>query len=317
MSQKAKVLPLAVLAFGVLSISWSAIFVRWAQMPGIASAFYRLLIASAVVWIILLTQKSQQRAVTRKMLLLASLGGMFFAADVGSYNVAVLNTTAGGATFLGNNAPLVVGLLTWLLTRKLPPRPFWTALLLGSAGAWLIVYVDRVDLPIRSYGDLLACLASVCFALYLVVTERVREQMSTLTLVALSTTASALALFLFAISTKTSLSIPSGSALASLVGLGLVCQLSGYYCLTYALGHLPATITSVFLLAVAPLTAIWAFFFFNERMTLLQWFGGGLILAAVWVVSKQPMSVGRSNVLCEAGQMSIQPGSTEHSGTCR
>jgi drug/metabolite transporter (DMT)-like permease len=303
MSQKAKVLPLAVLAFGVLSISWSAIFVRWAQMPGIASAFYRLLIASAVVWIILLTQKSQQRAVTRKMLLLASLGGMFFAADVGSYNVAVLNTTAGGATFLGNNAPLVVGLLTWLLTRKLPPRPFWTALLLGSAGAWLIVYVDRV--PIRSYGDLLACLASVCFALYLVVTERVREQMSTLTLVALSTTASALALFLLAISTKTSLSIPSGPALASLVGLGLVCQLSGYYCLTYALGHLPATITSVFLLAVAPLTAIWAFFFFNERMTLLQWFGGGLILAAVWVVSKQPMKVGRSNVLSEAGQMSI------------
>jgi hypothetical protein len=48
----------------------------------------------------------------------------------------------------------------------------------------------------------------------------------------------------------------------------------------------PATITSVCLLAVAPLTAIWAFFFFNERMTLLQWFGGGLIVVAVWVVSK-------------------------------
>jgi drug/metabolite transporter (DMT)-like permease len=305
MSQKAKVLPLAVLAFAVLSISWSAIFVRWAQMSGIASAFYRLLIASAVVWIILLTQKNQQRAVSRNMLLLASLGGMFFAADVGSYNVAVLNTTAGGATFLGNNAPLVVGLLTWLLTRKLPPRPFWTALLLGSAGAGLIVYIDHVHLPIRSYGDLLACLASVCFALYLVVTERVREQMSTLTLVALSTTASALTLFLLAISTKTSLSIPSGPALASLVGLGVVCQLSGYYCLTYALGHLPATITSVFLLAVAPLTAIWASFFFHEQMTSLQWFGGGLILAAVWVVSKQSMNIGPSNVLSEAGEMSI------------
>jgi drug/metabolite transporter (DMT)-like permease len=105
--------------------------------------------------------------------LLAYLGGMFFAADVESYNIAVLNTTAGGATFLGNNAPLVVGLLTWLLTRKLPPRSFWTALLFGSAGAWLIVYIDHVHLPIRSYGDLLACLASVCFALYLVVTERV------------------------------------------------------------------------------------------------------------------------------------------------
>jgi drug/metabolite transporter (DMT)-like permease len=67
----------------------------------------------------------------------------------------------------------------------------------------------------------------------------------------------------------------------------------------------PATITSVCLLAVAPLTAIWAFFFFNERMTLLQWFGGGLIVVAVWVVSKQPMHTAPSNVLSEAGQMSI------------
>ena len=83
------------------------------------------------------------------------------------------------------------------------------------------------------------------------------------------------------------------------------CQLSGYYCLTYSLGHLPATITSVFLLAVAPLTAVWASFFFHEQMTLLQWIGGGLILAAVWVVSKQPTSKGPSNILTEAGEMSI------------
>jgi drug/metabolite transporter (DMT)-like permease len=301
-NKKTGALPFAFLAAGVLAISWSAIFVRWAEIPGIASAFYRLAIASAVLWVILLAQNGRRIKLSRNMFLLASLGGLFFAADVGCYNVAVLNTTAGGATFLGNNAPLVVGLLTWFLTRKLPARRFWIALLLGSAGAWLIVYVDHAHLPIRSYGDLLATLASVCFALYLVVTERVREQISTLTLVALSSTTSALVLLLFALSTRTSLAIPSGSSFASLVGLGLVCQLSGYYCLTYALGHLPATITSVVLLAVAPLTAVWALFFFNEQMTLLQWCGGGLILAAVWVVGRQKKSMGPAVLLSEAAR---------------
>ncbi len=271
-------------------------------MSGIASAFYRLFLASAVVWTILLTQKERRIGVSRKMFLLACLGGIFFAADVGCYNVAVLNTTAGGATFLGNNAPLVVGLLTWVSARKLPARSFWTALLLGTGGAWLIVYVDHIHSPIRSYGDLLASIASACFALYLLVTERVREEMSTLTLVALSTTASAVALLLFAIAAKTPLGIPSGSSFASLVGLGLICQLSGYYCLTYALGHLPATITSVVLLVVAPLTAVWALLFFNERMTLLQRCGGGLILAAVWVVTRQKKSVGPTVLLSEANK---------------
>jgi drug/metabolite transporter (DMT)-like permease len=302
MKKEAKALPFAMLAVGVLSISWSAIFVRWAAVPGVASAFYRLFIASAVVWIFLLARKRPLSGVSPKMFLLTSAGGLFFAADVGCYNVAVLHTTAGGATFLGNNAPLVVGLLTWFLTRKLPARNFWIALLLGSAGAWLIVYVDHVHLPIRSHGDMLATLASICFALYLVVTERVREQMSTLTLVAFSSTTSALALLLFAVLTGTSLAIPSGSSFVSLVGLGLVCQLSGYYSLTYALGHLPATITSVVLLAVAPLTAVWALFFFNEQMTPLQWCGGVLILAAVWVASRQQKRMMPAILLSEASK---------------
>ena len=264
-------------------------------MPGVASAFYRLLIASAAIWIIHALKRSSRRAIPpRKTLLLAGLGGLFFAGDVGLYNVSVLHTTAGGATFLGNNAPLVVGLLTWLVTRRMPSARFWAALLLESAGAWLIIFVDRHHTSTRSYGDLLALCTSVCFALYLLVTERVRERLDTLTLVAISTTSSAAGLLLLALLTSSALSIPSGSSLVCLVGLGLLCQLAGYFCLTYALGHLPATISSVVMLAVAPLTAIWAFFCFDERMTAVQWTGGALILLAIWVVSRRPEQRGSS-----------------------
>jgi hypothetical protein len=34
------------LSVGVVSIAWSAIFVRWTQMPGITSAFYRVLVGA-------------------------------------------------------------------------------------------------------------------------------------------------------------------------------------------------------------------------------------------------------------------------------
>ena len=304
MSRTPKSAASAALLLGTVSIAWSAIFVRWAAMPGVTSAFYRMLVASVALWAALLLRRGRLVSIPRRTVALASLGGVFFAADVGCYNVAVLHTSAGAATFLGNNAPLVVGLITWLLTRKAPSLHFWVALALALAGALLIVSNDWKHLRAASSADLLAVAASVFFALYLVATEQLRTPSSrgtgtdTFTLVALSCTASTLTLLLFALLTHTSLAVEGVRSLAAIAGLGLVCQLGGYLTLTYALGHLPATVSSVVLLAVAPLSAILAWVCFGETMTRAQVAGGVLILVAVWTIARS-RSVPASNLEVE------------------
>jgi drug/metabolite transporter (DMT)-like permease len=274
------------LAIGVVAIAWSAIFVRWTAMPGITSAFYRMLIGAVVLWPMLLLSGVKLKSVSRDGWMLAALGGVFFAGDVGLFNTAVMHTSAGSATFLANNAPLLVGLMTWALTRKIPAWRFWVALAIASTGAWLIVSADAHHAATASAADLLAVGSSVCFAMYLMTTERMRKEMDTRVLVTISATASAAALLGFALLTHASLAIPSARSLAAVLGLGLVCQVLGYFCLTYALGHLPATVTSVVLLTVAPLTAVFAFGIFGERMTLEQIAGGVFVIAGVWVVSR-------------------------------
>jgi drug/metabolite transporter (DMT)-like permease len=274
------------LTVGVVAIAWSAIFVRWAQMPGITSAFYRMLIASVALWPVLLLSKVKLSNVSRSAFLLTALSGVFFAGDVGLFNTAVMHTSAGSATFLGNNAPLVVGLLTWAATRKMPSGRFWTALAIGSSGAWLIVSVDAHHAASEYSADLLAVGASICFALYLLATERLRKDIDTRVLVTISASSSAVVLLVVAAVAHVSLAVPSAESLAAVLGLGLVCQVAGYFCLTYALGHLPATVTSVVMLAVAPLTALFAFGLFGERMTLLQLAGGALVIVGVWIVRR-------------------------------
>jgi drug/metabolite transporter (DMT)-like permease len=274
------------LALGVVAIAWSAIFVRWTQMPGVASAFYRVFIAAVVMWPVLLLSQVGLAKVSGKAYLLAALGGAFFAGDVGLFNTAVMHTSAGSATFLANNSPLVVGLLTWAMTRKIPSGRFWTALAIASSGAWLIVSVDARHAASESSADLLAVGASVCFALYLLATERLRRDIDTRVLVAVSATASAMVLAIVALIGHVSLAVPNVQALLSVLGLGLVCQLVGYFCLTYALGHLPATVTSVVLLAGAPLTALFALLLLRERIAPLQVAGGLLVMAGVWIVSR-------------------------------
>lgn len=285
------------IAVGVVAIGWSAIFVRWAQMPGIASAFYRMFIASVVLWPLALLSGVRVRGMSRRAYVLAGLSGVFFAGDIGMFNTAVLHTSAGSATFLSNNAPLLVGLLTWAVTRRLPAGRFWIALVIASAGAWMIVSVDANHAESELGADLLAVGASACFALYLITTEWVRKDMDTRLLVAISATSSAVVLLIAGVVANVPLAVPSTKALGAVVGLGLVCQITGYFCLTHALGHLPATVTSVMLLAVAPVTAMLALEFFNERMTWLQLVGGVLVLFGMWIVSRGPKVALRENAV--------------------
>ncbi len=279
---------LAALAGGVLAISWSAIFVRWARMPGASSAFYRMVVASAVLWPMLVLFGRVQRGLIARDLWIAAAGGVFFAGDVGFWNVAVLHTSAGNATFLSNCSPLFVGLVTWALTRRLPSGRFWTALLICLAGSGCIVAADVRTALSRSSADGLAVLAAVCFALYLVITGRLRARWDSAALLAVSTSASAVTLLIVTLGAHISLRVPGGGSVWALLGLGLVCQVGGYFCLTYALGHLPATVTAILLLAIAPLTAVFAFLAFGERMTPLEIVGGVLVLAGVWIMGRRP-----------------------------
>ncbi|MGB6160792.1 MAG: DMT family transporter, partial [Acidobacteriaceae bacterium] len=173
---------------GIVAISWSAIFVRWARMPGVSSAFYRMAIAALVLWPLVPFFRKSAQGLGARTLWIAAAGGAFFAGDVGFWNVAVMHTSAGNATFLSNIAPLFVGLFTWILTRKLPSGRFWAALLVSLMGSCLIVAGDLRHALSRSYADGLAVLAAVCFALFLVITGRLREKVDAAMLLVLSTT---------------------------------------------------------------------------------------------------------------------------------
>jgi drug/metabolite transporter (DMT)-like permease len=278
---------LSALAGGVLAISWSAIFVRWSKMPGVASAFYRVVIALPVLWAILAFKRRAGRRITRRTFWIAAAGGVFFSGDVGFWNVAVLHTSAGNATFLSNVSPLFVGLITWMLTRRLPSGRFWIALALGLVGSCLIVTGDLRQALSRSSADGLALLAAVCFALYLVITGRLRERVDVALLLAVSTTASAVTLLAWAVGGHVSLAVPGVGSWWALLALGLVCQVGGYFGLTYALGHLPTPVTSILFLTVAPMTAVFAWMIFGERMSPMEIAGGTLVVAGVWIVGRR------------------------------
>lgn len=294
--------PYLALLAGMACIAWSAIFVRWTDMPGPASAFYRLLIPAIVLLPTWLFKRDAKR-IDAKSLLIIAAGGLFFALDLAFYNTSILLTSAANATILGNNTPIFVGLLTWLVFRRPPRLMYWLGLALAIAGSLVIVRGDLLRHMKLGSGDAMALTASACFAVYLLATERVRATASTIGFLRLAIVSSTVFLFAINLAMRTSLAVPSGRSWAALLGLGLISQLGGYLALTYAMGHLPATVTSMTLLAQVPLTALLAALLLGEPLAGSQILGGAFVLAGVGLASRRSHPSEEANAsLCEAAE---------------
>lgn len=293
-----RALAVAALALGIAGISWSAVFVRWADVPPVASAFYRVLIAAVVLVPWWLSRRMALPApgadaprvrARNSAAVMALAGGVFFAFDLALFNAGLLKTRAATAVLLANVAPVFVGLASWLVSRRRPRARFWIGLLVAIGGCGIIARRD-VAAAAGSMGtlagDLLALGAAVFWAAYLVTTERARLALDTLSFNALAMVGSALTLLLTCLAMGEPLWGYTARAWLALAGLGLVSQLGAYLGLTYALGHLPATVVSSGLLIQVPLTAILAALLLGEPITAVHIGGGILVIAGVVIVNR-------------------------------
>ncbi len=283
------------LVVAILCIGWSAIFVRWTDVPGPVSAFYRMLIPAAIL-LPTFFFRSNVRPLSRRSFWIIAFGGVFFSLDLALYNSSILRTTAANATLLGNNSPIFVGLLTWLVFRRRPRVTFWIGLLMAVGGTLIILRSDLLLHTQFGLGDAMSVGAAAFFAMYLLATEEVRTTIGTLQFLRLAMISTTVALFLINLLLGHSFRVTNMRTWAALIGLGLVSQLGGYIALTYALGHLPATVTSISLLTQGPLTALLAAILLKEPLSGAQIAGGLLVLAGVGVAHRQKHPEEEANV---------------------
>jgi drug/metabolite transporter (DMT)-like permease len=223
----------------------------------------------------------------KRRLRLAVIGGVLFAADLAFYNSAVMLGSATSATLMTNNAPLIVGLGSWLILKQKPGRAFWLGLALATAGTAVVAGTEAMQALAAGWANALALLSAVFYAGYILVTGRVRAHSDTLTLTSISVFASAASLLLYCLVMRLPLSGYSLKSWAALAGIGLVTQLGGYLAISYALGHLPATVTSVSLLAQLPVTALLAVPCLGEPISTAQIAGGVLVLGGIYLATRE------------------------------
>jgi drug/metabolite transporter (DMT)-like permease len=106
------ILPYLALIMGIICLSFSAMFGKWANAPGPVIGFYRISLATIILLPIFLYRKRKYGVnFPMAILIFPILGGIFTALDHGTWNSSLHFTSAANATLLGNTAPLWVALI--------------------------------------------------------------------------------------------------------------------------------------------------------------------------------------------------------------
>jgi drug/metabolite transporter (DMT)-like permease len=300
------------LLFGMLGISFTAIFTKWAAMPGPVAAAYRMSFAAAILalpfaWRLRSlgrsrttnvtpaggSEKSQQNTswagrLPWRSFGFASLGGVWFGVNLAFLSSALLLTSAATATLLDNTAPIWVGLGAMVLFHERLRGRYWAGLALALAGAAVVSGLNPAHALAFQSGDILAFTGAIFYAAYLLTMQHTRRDLDTVSTLWLVEAGATVALLLMVLVLRLPMiGYPLSSYLA-IFAMALISQTGGWLLINFALGYLPASTAVVVLLGQPIVTSMLSIPLLREPLSLYQIAGGALVLTGIYLcVRKQ------------------------------
>jgi drug/metabolite transporter (DMT)-like permease len=280
-SDRAERVALAALLAGAVGIAFAPIFVRWSEVEPTVTAFWRVALAAAPMWLWTRRQRHVRKPAGARDYLYLALPRVFFAGDLAVWHWSIRYTSVANSTLLANLAPVFVTLGGWLVFRRRFRRLFLVGMALAIAGATLLVG-DSLQLGERhALGDGLGLLTAVFYASYILAVGKLRERFSTATILAWSATSAAVTLFPICAALGEPFPPATVTGWAVLVGLAMVSHVGGQGLIAYALAHLPAAFSSVTLLVQPVMATFLAWVFFDERLGIWQAAGAVVVLVGI------------------------------------
>ncbi len=282
---------------GVVSISFSAIFMRFASASPATTAFWRAAYALpllAAAWMVVRRKDDRDR----RARLMAFGAGLILALDLVLWQMSIDRIGAGMSVVLANVQVVFVGTLAWLWYRERPTAAAVAAVPVIIAGVAMISGLGGSD----AYGSepvlgvVLGLATAMSYAAFLLLLRHSNRRFRApapgpILDATIGTAVGSLAAGLADPGFALSFTWPEHGWF---LGLGLLIQGVGWLLITVALHRLAALETSVLLLLQPVLTILWAQLIFDEALSPVQWAGAALVLSGVLVVALRG-TVERSN----------------------
>lgn len=287
--RRAERIALAALLVGAVTIAFSPIFVRISEIGPTATAFHRVALAAPMLFLWLAAERhgaAAPRRPTAGERHLLVLAGLCFAGDLAFWHWSIKLTSVANSTLLANFAPVFVTPVAYLLFGERFRPSFLVGVALAIGGAALLTGGSLTLSPAHLLGDALGIVTAMFYAGYMLAVSRLRNSVSTATIMAWSGGVSAVLLLPVALASGESLLPATLQGWAVLFGLAWLSHAGGQSLIAYALAHLPASFSSVALLLQPATAAVLAWALLAEPLGAWQALGGAIVLAGVVVARR-------------------------------
>ena len=282
--------PGAVAVAGALTIAFSAILVKLADVEPSTAAIFRCAYALPLLWLIAHLEDRRFGARPLRDRRIAIPAGIFFAADLIFWHHAIGDVGAGLATVLGNLQVVVVPFAAWALLGERVEMRILAALPLICSGVVLISGVLETgaygDHPLR--GVLFGLLTGLSYAGFLLVLRQagadLRRPAGPLFDATLVATVAAI---IAGLAVGEADLVPHFPAHWWLITLALTSQVLGWLLITVSLPRLPAALTSVTLTIQPVGSVLLGVILLGEEPSLLQLCGVACIVAGLLTVARR------------------------------
>jgi len=279
-------LPL-VLFIGLLGVSFGAPLARFLpEMPALSIAFWRMCIASMVLWGITLVKTPISRSPAPQKLIIPA--GIFLAGHFATFYGALKYASVANVTLIVALAPAFMLLLERFYLRRIFSRQLVAGLCIALVGA-LVVHGYRLDRSDSiTLGTLMALASALCWAGVLIIAERVRQDSDTVAYTRWLYLVAAISLGAVVLISGQSI-LFDRQELPWLLALGIVPTLIGHNSLNYAVKFLRPTVVGAVPIGEPVLASLLAWLFFREGVSVQVLIGGAIILGGLLVIAMRPM----------------------------
>ena len=276
-------LAFAALVAGAVAMGISPIFVRLAEVGPFTSAFWRVALALPALWLWSALERpaADAPAPDASARWSVAAAGLFFAADLTFWHLAIMHTTVANATFLATLAPVWVVLGSGLFLGETVERKIFLGLALCLIGAAVLIGESWSFSPARLDGDLYGLATSLFFGAYFLAVRRARRVYGSGRTLFLSSIVTALVLLVEMVIIEGIVWPSTLAGLAALAALALISHAGGQGLLAFALGHLPAAFSALVIFLEAVAAAFFGWLILNEAIGPVQGLGAVAIFAGI------------------------------------
>ncbi|MEL6151329.1 MAG: DMT family transporter [Chloroflexota bacterium] len=283
-----------ILVIGVISISFAAIFIRYAQaagMPSILIAGARMVFAALLLTPMTLRRHmAELRRVSTVDWLLMVTSGFFLAVHFASWVASLEHTTVLISVTLVTTVPIWTALLEMFVLRVRLKQILLIGLGITIIGGFLVAIPSGEPVADTTTGNtplgaFLATIGAVTVAAYLVIGRKVQQKLSLLPYIWIVYGMAGVFLVIVIGVQQVPLTGYGWVAWANILAMAIFPQLVGHTSLNYAVKYISATYVSIITKLEPIASAILAYFLFTEVPGRWAIIGSVIITAGVLLAS--------------------------------